>query len=66
MTGDSPQSDDVSHSPRVLLLGLLVVLLLVGGGLYLVHTLRNASNLQDCMMQGRTNCAPVDSAPSGN
>jgi hypothetical protein len=66
MTGDNPQSNDGSYSPRMVLLGLLFVLLLVGGGLYLVYALRDASNQQDCVMQGRTNCFPVDSTPSGN
>ena len=38
---------------------LVFVLLLVIGGLVLVHILRNMSQLQDCVMSGRTNCAPV-------
>jgi hypothetical protein len=29
------------------------------GGLWLSHRLRSVSNLQDCVMSGRTNCAPV-------
>jgi hypothetical protein len=55
---NSQQSQD-SYSPRAVLIGLLVCLLLVLGGLFLVYALRDTSNLQDCVMQGRSNCAPV-------
>jgi len=48
-------------SRRAVLIGLVVVLLLVFGCLYLVYALRDASKLQDCVMQGRSNCAPVES-----
>jgi len=32
------------------------------GGLILEHILSDSSRLQDCVMQGRTNCDPIDSA----
>jgi hypothetical protein len=35
---------------------------LVFGGLLLVYKLKAMSELQDCVMQGRTNCAPADSS----
>ena len=44
------------------LIGLIVTLLLVLGGVLLVHVLGRAARLQDCVMQGRTNCAPIDSS----
>jgi hypothetical protein len=66
----SPESDrdehsnshreEDSNSHRLALIGLLICLLLVLGGLFLVHELRKMSNIQDCVMQGRTNCSPVD------
>jgi len=28
-------------------------------GLFLIHVLRDMSSVQDCAMQGRTNCAPI-------
>ena len=46
---------------RMVVIGFLVIALLVIGGLYLVHELRDASQLQDCVTQGRSNCAPIDS-----
>ena len=42
------------------LVRLLIVLLLVLGGVALVHKLASMSHLQDCVMSGRTNCAPID------
>lgn len=50
---------------RGVLIGLLVVVALVLGGLYLFNTLRDSSRLQDCEMQGRTNCAPIDVSARG-
>ena len=46
--------------PRWLaLLRLLLVIGFVIGGLLLVRELRSVSQLQDCVMSGRTNCAPI-------
>jgi hypothetical protein len=48
---------------RAALVGMLVALLLVIVGLILVKKLGDAGQLQDCVMSGRTNCAPIDTAP---
>ena len=45
------------------LLRLILVAALVVGGLLLVRELRGVSQLQDCVMSGRTNCAPIDTKP---
>jgi flagellar biogenesis protein FliO len=66
MTEQEQKAAEDSHSPRSVLIGLIVILLLVLGGLYLVYALRDASRLQDCVMQGRSNCSPIDSTPAGN
>jgi hypothetical protein len=55
-----------TYSPRAVLLGLALVLLLVFGCLFLFYMLRDASQRQDCMMQGRSNCAPVEATTPGN
>ncbi|MGH8207401.1 MAG: hypothetical protein ACRETK_11560 [Steroidobacteraceae bacterium] len=44
---------------RGALLRLVIVLVLVLGGLLLVRALTHMSHLQDCVMSGRTNCAPI-------
>jgi len=38
------------------LAGLVVILLLLVGGLFLVRQLRETSVIQDCLMTGRSNC----------
>jgi hypothetical protein len=40
--------------------GLVFTVLLVLGGVLLVHVLSRSTKLQDCVMSGRTNCAPID------
>ena len=42
------------------LAGVAVILFLAVACLLLVRELRSASNLQDCLMSGRTNCAPIE------
>jgi len=49
-----------AHSHRAAVVGLIICLVLVLGGLFLVYKLKAMSALQDCVMEGRTNCAPVD------
>jgi hypothetical protein len=46
-------------SRRPALVGLIAVLALIIGGIYLVHVLKKTSDIQDCVMSGRTNCAPI-------
>ena len=59
---DPPDPDDPDQPDprRSALVRLLFVLLLVLGGVALVHKLTSMSHLQDCVMSGRTNCAPID------
>jgi len=61
MDTQQPRAPRTPDPRRRALLGLLVVLLLIAGGLVLTHVLRRVSQLQDCVMSGRTNCAPIDS-----
>lgn len=51
-----------AHSHRAAIVGLIVCLVLVLGGLFLVYKLKAMSALQDCVMEGRTNCAPIDTS----
>jgi len=46
------------------LAGLAVSLLLVFLGLYLMDALAAESKLEDCLMQGRMNCEPIEAAPA--
>jgi hypothetical protein len=65
MSTPEPQEPQVPDSRRTAVVALIVVLLLVIGGLLLEHILSDSSRLQDCLMQGRTNCAPIDSTSTG-
>ena len=41
------------------LAAVVVILLLLAAGLFLVHTLRHAASVEDCLMAGRRNCDAV-------
>ena len=61
-----PHDDD--HEPdsrRPALIGLVVVLALVVAAYFLVNALRENANLEDCLMSGRKNCAPIEAPSSG-
>jgi len=46
-----------TYSPRGVLLALAFLLLLVLAGLFIISKLHEMSTIQDCAMQGRSNCA---------
>ena len=51
--------NDDPPSRRGALIAFAVILLLVLGGLWLTGVLGSASRIQDCVMSGRSNCAPI-------
>jgi hypothetical protein len=61
----TPSESDIQppDSRRGAVIGLVVIGVLVVGGLLLVKVLQHMSQIQDCAMEGRTNCAPI-TAPS--
>jgi hypothetical protein len=61
MNQQDPHNAPDPQSRRGAVIGLIVVIVLVVGGLLLTHVLRDMSDIQDCAMSGRTNCAPIDS-----
>lgn len=58
--GEPADDDDNGGRSRTSLVGLIVVIVLVVGGVFLVEKLKAMSDLQDCLMSGRTNCAPIE------
>jgi hypothetical protein len=54
-TGDGDDQPDTRRSALAALIFLLLFALLC---LQIVHVLRRNDALQDCVMQGRTNCVP--------
>ncbi|HEX3537223.1 MAG TPA: hypothetical protein VHU15_10690 [Stellaceae bacterium] len=45
------------------LMGFIVVLVLAIAGLLLMRELAKKSRLEDCLMSGRSNCAPIEAPP---
>ena len=43
------------------LVALLLLLALVGGGFVLARHLAHVAKIEECLMAGRRNCAPVES-----
>ena len=54
-----PGGNEPQGSRRGALLALIVILALVVGGLFLWDRLSRMAAIQDCVAQGRTNCAPI-------
>ena len=55
------ESDDEADRRRsAALVGLIIILALAIAGIVLVRELRKNSLLEDCLMSGRTNCAPIE------
>ncbi len=67
-TGTASPDDEPPRSTRPgyrRLLPFFVVLALVGVGWFVVRQLAVDAKLQDCVMSGRKNCAPLDEDPVG-
>ncbi len=52
--------DEERRRSRTNIAALVLAAVLVGVGWFLVHELGQSSRMQDCIMSGRTNCAPID------
>ena len=57
---ENPDQNDSRRGP---LIGLLVVALLFVIGWVLVRELYAGGKMEDCLMSGRTNCAPIQAPP---
>jgi hypothetical protein len=66
---EQPDDEDVNSPRRMLMNGIAaaVVMLLIGVGVWLADSIGQMERIQDCMLQGRQNCAPIEvHAPSLN
>ena len=62
---DAPRDQDPGpDSRRPAVIGLILVLVLVVAGYFLMTALRQNANLEDCLMSGRRNCAPIEAPGS--
>jgi hypothetical protein len=46
----------------LIVIGLFLAVLVLSG-VWLMNTLRDIGRMQDCAMQGRRNCAPIEAPP---
>jgi hypothetical protein len=51
---------DADERRTAALIGLIIVLGLAILGIMLFRELRKSAQLEDCLMSGRTNCAPIE------
>jgi hypothetical protein len=52
--------NDPGPNPRRALIGFIAIVAMVVAVLFIMHRLRQAAEIQDCVVAGRTNCAPID------
>jgi hypothetical protein len=62
---DPHDNGDEPDSRRPAVIGLVLVLALVVAAYFLVTALRKNADLEDCLMAGRHNCAPIETPPGG-
>lgn len=53
-----PNGDNQSRRGPLIALGVVVFLFVIGW--WLAHELYQSGKLEDCLMAGRSNCAPVE------
>lgn len=53
-------TDDYRHRMKVNIAAFLVVLALIGAGLWLADTMAQMRRNQDCVLSGRRGCTPVE------
>ena len=61
---DQEEDESVNYPRRMLMNGIAVavVTVLIGVGVWLADTIADMERDQDCVLQGRQNCAPIDFA----
>jgi hypothetical protein len=57
---DSPQARQQDTTRRQSLIALGVVVLLFVVGWFLTRELQSNQKVEDCVLSGRTNCAPIE------
>ena len=60
MNNRSEDGDDGEQRRSAALIGLIIILVLAIAGVVIVRELREKSQLEDCLMSGRHNCAPIE------
>ncbi|MDR3523623.1 MAG: hypothetical protein P4L66_05925 [Acetobacteraceae bacterium] len=58
-----PDESNDPASRRGPAIALLLIVALLVGGILLQRHLRATGQMEDCLMSGRTNCAPISAPP---
>jgi len=53
-------SDEQEPSRRGAVVTMVIIAIAIIGAIYMVNRLHQTSAIQDCVMSGRTNCAPIE------
>jgi hypothetical protein len=57
---DEDRNINYRHRLLMNMIAVVVVSLLVGAGVWLADTIADMQKNQDCILQGRQNCAPIE------
>jgi hypothetical protein len=59
---EQEQDEPIDYRHRMImnLIALAILILLVGLGVWIADTISDLQREQDCLMQGRSNCAPIE------
>jgi hypothetical protein len=59
---DREEDENINYRQRMLMnvMAALVLTLLVGAGVWIADTIADMQRDQDCVFQGRQNCAPIE------
>jgi hypothetical protein len=52
--------DDDRYRMLTNIIGAALVVILIGTGIWLAHAIADMRKMQDCVLSGRRNCAPVE------
>jgi hypothetical protein len=61
---EQDQEEPIDDRQRMLMnmIAVAIVIMLIGVGVWIADTISVTAKAQDCAMQGRTNCAPLDAS----
>ncbi|MGP0094016.1 MAG: hypothetical protein ACLPKB_29340 [Xanthobacteraceae bacterium] len=60
--GDGKEDDAADNRFRMLsnIIGVALIAILIGTGVWLAHAIADMRKMQDCVLSGRRNCAPIE------
>jgi hypothetical protein len=59
---EQEQEEPIDYRQRMLMnmIAVAIVILLISSGIWIADTISTTGKEQDCALQGRTNCAPIE------